>query len=261
MEANIDFILQSGHNKTKLDVVERKRSSHGCHTPMIWLQKVREKAMKILIAEDEPDMQRILRLYLLKAGYEVSVASDGQEAFDKLCAEPFDLLVTDWMMPKMDGIALCKEIRAYDLAPVKIIMLTAKDETQHEIHGLSCGADDYIRKPFDPNILLLRIKKLLQLEDVLCCGNLVLHLKSKSLFIDRKEVKLTQKEFKLLEMLLLNKGITVSREQLLNRVWGNDYEGDDRTLDTHIRRLRGKLGKEYISTFVGIGYRMEAPNE
>lgn len=216
--------------------------------------------MKILIAEDEPDMQKILRLYLEKSGYEVSVASDGQTAFDRLCAEPFDLLIADWMMPKMDGIALCKEVRAYAM-PVKIIMLTAKGESQNEIEGLSFGADDYIKKPFDPKILLLRIKKLLQIEDVLCCGDLSLNIKTQSVFVDRKEIKITQKEFLLLQTLLRNKGITLSREVLLNRIWGSDYDGDERTLDTHIRRLRAKLGKPYIMTFVGVGYRMDVSHE
>lgn len=216
--------------------------------------------MKILIAEDEPDMQKILRIYLEKAGYEVSVASDGQEAFDMLCAEPFDLLIADWMMPKMDGIMLCKEVRSSSLS-IKIIMLTALGGTQNEIDGLSIGADDYIRKPFHPNILLLRIKKLLQIEDILSCGDVKLNLKKQSVFVAHQEVKLTQKEFLLLQTLLRNKGITLSRELLLERVWGYGYEGDERTLDTHIRRLRSKLGRPYIVTYVGVGYRMEEFHE
>lgn len=216
--------------------------------------------MKILVAEDEQDMQKILRLYLEKAGYTVSVASNGQEAFELLCAEPFDLLLVDWMMPKMDGIALCKAIREYVL-PVKIIMLTAKRETQNEFDGLSFGADDYIKKPFDPQILLLRIKKLLQTEDILCCGDLTLNMKLQSVFTNCAEIKLTQKEFLLLQTLLRNKGITLSREVLLDRVWGSNYDGDERTLDTHIRRLRSKLAKPYIKTYVGVGYRLEELHE
>lgn len=216
--------------------------------------------MKILIAEDESDMQKILRLYLEKAGYKVSIASNGQEAFDILCAEPFDLLIADWMMPKMNGITLCKEVRQHFL-PIKIIMLTALGETQNEIDGLSIGADDYIRKPFEPKILLLRIKKLLQTKDILSCGDLKLNLKTQSVFVGQKEIKLTQKEFLLLQILLRNKGITLSREVLLNRVWGYDYEGNERTLDTHIRRLRSKLERPYIMTYIGFGYRMEEPHE
>lgn len=216
--------------------------------------------MKILIAEDEQGIQKILRLYLEKEGYTVAVASDGQEAFDKLCAEPFDLLLADWMMPKMDGITLCKAVREYAL-PIKIIMLTAKGEAQDEFDGLSLGADDYIKKPFEPKILLLRIKKLLQAENILCCGDLTLNVKTQSVFVDRKETKLTQKEFLLLQTLLRNKGLTLSREMLLDRVWGSNYDGDERTLDTHIRRLRSKLEKHYITTYVGIGYRVEEPHE
>lgn len=216
--------------------------------------------MKILVAEDEPDMQRILRLYLEKEGYLVSVASDGCEAFDLLCAEPFDLLIADWMMPKMDGIALCKEVRSYSL-PIKIIMLTAKGNMQDEFDGLFCGADDYIKKPFDPKVLLLRIKKMLQIDGVLRCGELTLNPQNQGVFVDGNEIRLTQKEFMLLQTLLMNKGITLARELLLDRVWGSDYEGDERTLDTHIRRLRSKLAKPYITTYVGIGYRMEEPHE
>lgn len=216
--------------------------------------------MKILVAEDEPDMQRILRLYLEKEGYLVSVASDGCEAFDLLCAEPFDLLIADWMMPKMDGIALCKEVRSYSL-PIKIIMLTAKSNIQDEFDGLFCGADDYIKKPFDPKVLLLRIKKMLQIDGVLRCGELTLNPQNQGVFVDGNEIRLTQKEFMLLQTLLMNKGITLARELLLDRVWGSDYEGDERTLDTHIRRLRSKLGKPYITTYIGIGYRMEEPHE
>lgn len=217
-------------------------------------------SVRILVAEDEADMQKILRLYLEKAGYEVASAFDGEDAFAQLCAKPFDLLITDWMMPKMDGFTLCKEVRAYDL-PVKIIILTAKGETQNEFEGLSCGADDYIRKPFDPKILLLRIQKILQLEEVLRCGEVTLNPHTQTVFLGRSEVKLTQKEFLLLQTLLLNKGITMLRETLLARVWGSEYDGDERTLDTHIRRLRSKIDRPYIVTYIGAGYRMEEPHE
>lgn len=216
--------------------------------------------MNILIAEDEPAMQKIIRLYLEKEGYQVSVASDGAEAFDMLCHTSYDLLIADWMMPKMNGLELCKEVRAFSL-PVKIIMLTAKSEAVNEIAGLTSGADDYVKKPFEPGVLLLRIKKMFQAEEVCVCGGLVLNPKQRTLFLRGEEIRLTQKEFKLLEYLMKNKGITLPRELLLERVWGGDYEGDERTIDTHIRRLRGKLGKEYITTFVGLGYRMEEPHE
>lgn len=212
--------------------------------------------MKILIAEDEPDMQRILRLYLEREGYEVSVAANGEDAFTELCKAPYDLLIADWMMPKMNGLQLCKEVRSYAL-PVKIMMLTAKSENENEIAGLTCGADDYIKKPFEPKILLLRIRRMFQLDDVITCGRLTLNTKNQTVLAGNIELRLTQKEFLLLQLFMRNKGIVLSRELLLDRIWGNDYEGDERTLDTHIRRLRSKIGKEYITTFIGMGYRMD----
>lgn len=212
--------------------------------------------MRILIAEDEEPMRKILRLYLEKEGYEVLTASDGAEAFDKLCETPCDLLIADWMMPRMDGITLCREIRAYSL-PIKIIMLTAKDSPEQEYQGLSCGADDYVRKPFEPKVLLLRIRKLLGSEQELRCGDLTLNPQTHSVRLGNKELELTQKEYQLLLLFMQNKGIILSREVILTRIWGSDYEGDERTLDTHIRRLRAKVGKERISTRIGLGYRIE----
>lgn len=216
--------------------------------------------MKLLIAEDEPDMQKILRLYLEREGYQVTAASDGKQAFDLLCAEPFDLLIADWMMPLMDGIALCKEVRAYAL-PLKIILLTAKGTAADEIEGLACGADDYIKKPFEPKILLLRIRKLFQMDRMLTCGALRMDRQTGAVHLGREELRLTQKELLLLRLFLTNRGTTLTRELLLDRVWGEEYDGDERTLDTHIRRLRAKIGRAYITTFVGLGYRMEEPHE
>lgn len=216
--------------------------------------------MRVLIAEDEPDMLRIIRLYLQREGYEVSVADNGKTAFEMLCQGNYDLLIADWMMPEMDGIQLCKEVRAFSL-PLKIIMLTAKSGTEDEIAGLTWGADDYIKKPFEPKILLLRIRKMFQLEEALRCGNIVLNGKNQTVCVGNEEIRLTQKEYLLLETFMRNQGIVLSREVLLGRVWGEEYEGDERTLDTHIRRLRGKIGKEYITTYVGMGYRMDEPGE
>lgn len=212
--------------------------------------------MRILIAEDETAMRRILRLYLEKEGYEVLTAADGQEAFDLLCQTSCDLLIADWMMPRMDGIKLCREVRSYSL-PTKIIMLTAKDSPEHEFTGLSCGADDYIRKPFEPKVLLLRIRKLLGLGQPLRCGDLTLNPDTGAAYRGGEELKLTQKEYLLLQLFMQNKGTTLPRELLLTRIWGSDYDGDERTLDTHIRRLRTKIGKERITTKVGMGYRLE----
>lgn len=212
--------------------------------------------MKILIAEDEKDMRKILRLYLEREGYTVSSAADGREAVEKLYQERFDLLIADWMMPGMNGIELLKEARSCGF-PLKIIMLTAKSGIEDEITGLSCGADDYIKKPFEPRLLMLRIRKLFQLDQPLQCGELSLNLQTQTVSLSQQELRLTQKEFLLLKLFMGNQGMILSRELLLDRVWGNSYDGDERTLDTHIRRLRGKIGKDFISTHIGLGYRMD----
>lgn len=216
--------------------------------------------MKILIAEDEADMRKIIRLYLEKEGYEVTAAADGSEALDKLCEQHFDLVIADWMMPRMSGIELLEQIKSLSIQ-VKTMLLTAKGEVRDEITGLTCGADEYVRKPFEPQVLMLRVKKLLQTEAELRCGTITLNSGLYKVMDGEKEITVTPKEFQLLETFLLNKGITLSRETLLERVWGSDYDGDDRTLDTHVRRLRGKIGRDYITTYVGVGYRMDETNE
>lgn len=245
--------------------------------------------MHILIAEDHPDLQKILTLYLQKEGYQVSVVSNGQEAITYLlnhssprkpklikqqgsqnqtiksvsAAPPAtlpDLLILDWMMPVQDGIQTCREIRALNL-PIKILMLTAKGETEHEILGLTSGADDYVRKPFDIQVLLLRIKKLCRLEGILRCGDISLNQDTFEVRKGNTLVTLTKTEYEMLRYFLNNQRITLTREQLLNQVWGMDFEGDSRTVDTHIRRLRRKIGEEYIQTRIGIGYVMGGRNE
>ena len=235
--------------------------------------------MHILIAEDHPDLRKILTLYLQKEGYQVSVVSNGQEAITYLMercglkkeaknnlgltfskspsshapATLPDLLILDWMMPVQDGIQTCREIRALNL-PIKILMLTAKGETEHEILGLTSGADDYVRKPFDIKVLLLRIKKLCRLEGILCCGDISLNQETFEVRKGNTRLALTKTEYEMLRYFLSNQRITLTREQLLNHVWGMDFEGDSRTVDTHIRRLRRKIGEAYIKTRIGIGY-------
>lgn len=216
--------------------------------------------MKILVVEDELDMLKIIRLYLEKAGHEVGIATDGQQALEELYNQNYDLIISDWMMPHMSGVELCKRVRALEI-PVKIIMLTAKSQVSDEIIGLKEGADDYIRKPFEPQLLLLRIEKMFNLENELKCKDILLNFKTSTVFARGKELKLTNKEWLLLEYLMKNKGTTLSRNKLIETVWGLEYDGDERTLDTHIKRLRDKIGKEYITTFVGIGYRLDEPNE
>jgi two-component system, OmpR family, alkaline phosphatase synthesis response regulator PhoP len=239
----------------------------------------RGTVMHILIAEDHPDLRKILTLYLQKEGYQVSVVSNGQEAITYLMercglkkeaknnlgltfskspsshapATLPDLLILDWMMPVQDGIQTCREIRALNL-PIKILMLTAKGETEHEILGLTSGADDYVRKPFDIKVLLLRIKKLCRLEGILCCGDISLNQETFEVRKGNTRLALTKTEYEMLRYFLSNQRITLTREQLLNHAWGMDFEGDSRTVDTHIRRLRRKIGEEYIKTRIGIGY-------
>lgn len=240
--------------------------------------------MHILIAEDHPDLQKILTLYLQKEGYQVSVVSNGQEVITyllnhsrprkpKSLKQPSpqnppiqsppstfpDLLILDWMMPVQDGIQTCREIRALNL-PIKILMLTAKGETEHEILGLTSGADDYVRKPFDIQVLLLRIKKLCRLEGILRCGDISLNQDTFEVRKGNTPITLTKTEYEMLRYFLNNQRITLTREQLLNQVWGVDFEGDSRTVDTHIRRLRRKIGEEYIQTRIGIGYVMGGRN-
>lgn len=212
--------------------------------------------MHILIAEDDSDMQKILKLYLQREGYQVSVVSDGRTAVDFLAEQAVDLVLLDWMMPIQDGIQTCREIRLLNI-PTKILMLTAKGANENEIMGLSSGADDYLRKPFDVQVLLLRVKKLCGSEHTLQFRDIVLNPDTMEVTKCHKKLTLTKTEYELLKMFLCNQRITLSREYLLNHIWGVDFEGDCRTVDTHIRRLRKKIGETYIRTRVGMGYVME----
>ena len=225
------------------------RSGYACQLP------AKEAAMKLLIAEDDPEMQKILKLYLQREGYLVNVVSDGRAAVDFLTEHPVDLVLLDWMMPVQDGIQTLKEIRLLNI-PVKVLMLTAKGESESEIAGLSCGADDYLRKPFDIQVLLLRIKKLCNAADVLQFHDIRLNSVTMEVTKDHQKMVLTKTEFELLKYFLSNPNIVLSREQLLNHVWGMDFEGDPRTVDTNIRRLRKKIGEDLIRTRIGMGYVM-----
>lgn len=216
--------------------------------------------MKILIAEDDLDMQKILALYLGKEGYEVEIVSNGEEAVDYLTKNMADLLLIDWMMPVKDGIQTCKEIRNLQI-PIKILMLTSKGGNSHEYTGLSCGADDYMRKPFDMDILLLRIKKLCRQEKNLRCGSITLNQETFEVLKSGEKLTLTKTEFELLRYFLINIGVNLTREQILDCVWGPEYDGEMRTVDTHVRRLRGKIGEDMIKTKVGLGYVMERVHE
>ncbi|MGL4656380.1 MAG: response regulator transcription factor [Sarcina sp.] len=208
--------------------------------------------MNILIAEDEEQMAKILKLYIKKEGFEVTVTSNGEEALDVIFDKKFDLAILDWMMPKMSGVEVCKEIKKnFNL---KIIMLTAKDTTEDEIFALEVGADDYIKKPFDPRVLMIRIKKLLGILQKIVFDDFVLDTDSKKLFKNNEEIELTKREFDLLLCFYNNRGINLSRDKIIDLVWGIEYEGEYRTVDTHIYRLREKIGKNFIKTKRGLGY-------
>lgn len=211
--------------------------------------------MRILLAEDDPDMQKILKLYLEKEGYEVHVVSNGMDAIDFLSEHPVDLVLMDWMMPIQDGIRTCRDIRLLNI-PVKILMLTAKSQTADEIRGLTCGADDYLRKPFDIQVLLLRIQKLCQTRNLLSYRDITLNPDTMEVTKQGQRLLLTKTEYELLKFFLSNQKKVLSRGQLLDHVWGIDFDGDARTVDTNIRRLRQKIGEDTIQTRIGLGYMM-----
>lgn len=211
--------------------------------------------MHILIAEDDIDMQKILKLYLQKDGFEVSTVSNGRDVIDFFSKKQADLVIMDWMMPVQDGIQTCRELRLLHI-PVKILMLTAKGENEDEIQGLTCGADDYLRKPFDIQILLLRIRKLCRTENVLSCQDILLNPDTMEVTKQGHKIMLTKTEYELLKFFLCNQRRVLSREILLDNIWGMDYVGDVRTVDTNIRRLRKKIGENTIQTRVGLGYIM-----
>ncbi len=209
--------------------------------------------MHILIAEDDTDMQKILKLYLQKDGYVVSVVSNGKEAIAFLSEHVVDLVLLDWMMPIQDGIQTCRDIRQLHI-PTKILMLTAKGENEDEVQGLSCGADDYLRKPFDIQVLLLRIRKLCQTEDILSYQDILLNPQTMEVTKKGERISLTKTEYELLKFFLVNQRRILSRDMLLDHIWGMDYEGDIRAVDTAIRRLRKKIGENMIQTKIGLGY-------
>lgn len=215
--------------------------------------------MNILVADDELSMLKIIEAYLKKENFNVLTASDGEEALEKFYENKIDLAILDWMMPNIDGIKVCKRIK--EKSDTKVMMLTAKGQVDDEIDALNIGADDYMKKPFDPRLLIIRVKKLIGYNDIFKLKNLKVDLKQQKAFKDDKDLGLTKTEFELLKTLVNNKGSILPREKLLDLVWGMDYYGDLRTVDTHIRRLRSKIGEEYITTHRGLGYCLEDIND
>ena len=219
--------------------------------------------MKILLAEDHDHLREILEDYLVENDYEVKSFDNGEDAYYCFLTESFDLILLDVMMPKMDGWEVCREIRKNSKVP--IIMLTARGDERDELLGFDLGVDEYISKPFSPKILVARVEAILRRtgqdagNDVLAAGGIVIDKSAHQATVDGKPMELSFKEFELLTYFLENQGIALSREKILNSVWNYDYFGDARTIDTHVKKLRSKMGDkgEYIKTVWGMGYKFE----
>lgn len=220
--------------------------------------------IKILVVDDEVRMRKLVKDFLVREGYRVLEAGDGLEALDIFYEEKdIALLILDVMMPKLDGWQVCREIRENSKVP--IIMLTARSEERDELQGFELGVDEYISKPFSPKILVARVGAILRrtmgMEEsaLLEAGGIVIDKSAHIVKIDDKIVELSFKEFELLTYFLENQGIALSREKILNNVWNYDYFGDARTIDTHVKKLRSKLGEkgDYIHTIWGMGYKFE----
>lgn len=219
--------------------------------------------LKILVADDESRMRKLVKDFLIKSNFEVLEAEDGSQALDLFYAtKDIALIILDVMMPKMDGFEVCREIRQTSQVP--IIMLTAKGDERDELQGFQLGVDEYITKPFSPKILVARVEAVLRRTnqseetELLEYGGIVVDKTAHSVTIDGKPVDLSFKEFELLTYFMENKGIALSREKILNHVWNYDYFGDARTIDTHVKKLRSKLGDkgDLIKTIWGVGYKM-----
>ncbi len=219
---------------------------------------------KILVVDDESRMRKLVKDFLIKSNYEVLEAGDGEEAEEIFFREKdIALIILDVMMPKLDGWSVCEDIRAYSKVP--IIMLTAKSDERDELRGFELGVDEYVTKPFSPKILVARVEAILRRanpavkSEVLSCGGIEVDKSAHQVLIDGEIVELSYKEFELLSYFLENKGIALSRERILNSVWNYDYFGDARTIDTHVKKLRSKMGKkgDMIKTIWGMGYKLE----
>ena len=219
---------------------------------------------KILVVDDESRMRKLVKDFLARQGYTVLEAADGMEAMDYVYADKdIALIILDVMMPRMDGWQVCREIRMHSKVP--IIMLTARSEERDELQGFDLGVDEYISKPFSPKILVARVEAILRRTqgsgnaDEISAGGIVVDKAAHTVMSDGSPVDLSFKEFELLTYFMENQGIALSREKILNNVWNYDYFGDARTIDTHVKKLRSKLGDkgEYIKTIWGMGYKFE----
>ena len=220
--------------------------------------------LKILVVDDESRMRKLVKDFLVKQNYEVLEAGDGSEALDLFFQnQDIALIILDVMMPKMDGWQVCREIRNYSKVP--IIMLTARTDEQDELQGFQLGVDEYIAKPFSPKILVARVEAILRRtgqtleEENLEYGGISIDKAAHVVTVDGQPIDLSFKEFELLTYFMENKGIALSREKILNSVWNYDYFGDARTIDTHVKKLRSKMGEkgDLIKTVWGMGYKFE----
>ena len=220
--------------------------------------------IKILVVDDESRMRKLVRDFLEREGFRVLEAADGVEAMERFYEDKdIALLILDVMMPNMDGWQVCREVRQFSKVP--IIMLTARSEERDELQGFELGVDEYISKPFSPKILVARVTAILRRVNALDAGQVIdaggssIDKAAHQVKIDGKEIELSYKEFELLSYFIENQGIALSREKILNSVWNYDYFGDARTIDTHVKKLRSKLGEKggYIRTIWGMGYKFE----
>lgn len=221
--------------------------------------------IKILVVDDESRMRKLVHDFLAREGYEVVEAADGEEALDIFYRDKeISIIVLDVMMPKINGWEVCREIRKISKLP--IIMLTAKGDESDELNGFEIGADEYISKPFSPKILVARVTALLrrankigETADIREAGGIVMDKTAHTVAIDGQNIDLSVKEFELLDYFMNNRGIALSRERILDSVWSYDYFGDARTIDTHVKKLRSKMGAkgDYIKTVWGVGYKFE----
>jgi len=219
--------------------------------------------LKIMVVDDESRMRKLVKDFLVRKNYDVIEAENGEQAIDLFFAKKdISLIILDVMMPKLDGWQVCREIRQYSKVP--IIMLTAKGDEKDELLGFDLGVDEYISKPFSPKILVARVEAVLRRsiasdEDVIFVGGIVLDKTAHQVKIDGEEIDLSFKEFELLTYFVTNRGVALSREKILNNVWNYDYFGDARTIDTHVKKLRSKMGPkgDCIKTIWGLGYKFE----
>ena len=217
--------------------------------------------MNILIVDDEELIREVINEYSTNEGYNVYEASDGFEALDIIKKEKIDVIVLDIMMPKLDGFSAYKEIK--NIKNIPTIILSARTEEYDKLLGFELGVDDYLTKPFSPKELIARIKAITKRSsgttDKFIYNDLVVDFMGYTIYIEGKEVKVTPKEFEILTYMIKNKNVAISRESLLSNIWGYDYFGDDRTIDTHVKMLRNNLGKyrDLIQTVRGVGYKFE----